>query len=407
VTEMREQIRLWFYSMLFMSVVLDGRAPYRRVLTHEKVNDETGRPMHKSWGNAIWFDDAVEQMGADIMRWQYAAQTPSQNLNFGFGPATEIKRRFRTFSDPLKFVIVTAKLLTGFDAKNLGVMYLDKPLRAHTLFQAITRTNRTWTNPDTKQEKIAGLVIDYIGLGAEIANAVQIKRRERGERIGVDDLTTLQKELVGALETALDRFDGIDRSSSSFAALMAAQERLADEESRNAFAREFLTAQALYEFLDPDTSLTPEQRAEYRWVAKVYQWVQPALTPDALLWKRLGNKTHELIAEHIGKVEVGKGGPKSIVLDEESIKQLKLLGLDDTPAPTAPIVADHASTSDMRASPCQSSAPACRSCAGKRSNSSVWAMPTPPAPRNAQIASWSSWSAASSAAIRETPWPSM
>jgi type I restriction enzyme, R subunit len=246
----------------------------------------------------------------------------------------EIKRRFRTFSDPLKFLIVTAKLLTGFDAKNLGVMYLDKPLRAHTLFQAITRTNRTWTNPDTKQDKTAGLVIDYIGLGAEIANAVQIKRRKQGERIGVDEVTTLQKELVGALETALDRFDGIDRSSSSFAALMAAQERLAGEETRNEFAREFLTAQALYEFLDPDTGLTPDQRAEYRWVAKVYQSVQPALTPDALLWKRLGNKTHELIAEHIGKVEVGKGGPKSIVLDEQSIQQLKLLGLDEAPEPT-------------------------------------------------------------------------
>jgi type I site-specific restriction-modification system R (restriction) subunit len=49
---------------------------------------------------------------------------------------------------------------------------------ARTLFQAITRTNRTWTNPDTAQEKVAGLVIDYIGLGAEIAKAVQLKRRE-------------------------------------------------------------------------------------------------------------------------------------------------------------------------------------------------------------------------------------
>jgi type I restriction enzyme R subunit len=246
----------------------------------------------------------------------------------------EIKRRFRIYSDPLKFVIVTAKLLTGFDAKNLGVMYLDKPLRAHTLFQAITRTNRTWTNPETKQEKTAGLVIDYIGLGAEIAKAVQIKRREKGERIGVDDLTALQKELRGALETVLDRFEGIDRSSSSFAALMAAQERLAEEEARNEFAREFLTAEALYEFLDPDTGLTPEQRADYRWVAKIYQSVQPAMTPDALLWQRLGSKTHELIAEHIGMVEVGKGGPKSIVLDEQSIEQLKLLGLDDGTAET-------------------------------------------------------------------------
>jgi type I restriction enzyme R subunit len=57
------------------------------------------------------------------------------------------------------------------------------------------------------------------------------------------------------------------------------------------------------------------------------------MTPDALLWQRLGQKTHELIAKHINDVEVGKGGPKSIVLDEQSIEQLKLLGLDDVPAP--------------------------------------------------------------------------
>ncbi len=87
VSEMREQIRLWFYSMLFMGVVLDGRAPYKRVLTYEKVNDETGRPMHKSWGNAIWFEDAIEDMGADVMRWMYAGQQP--------GPEPELRLRPR------------------------------------------------------------------------------------------------------------------------------------------------------------------------------------------------------------------------------------------------------------------------------------------------------------------------
>ncbi len=61
------------------------------MLAYEKVHDENGRPMHKSWGNAIWFDDAVEQMGADVMRWLFAGQNPGQNLNFGYGPATEMR----------------------------------------------------------------------------------------------------------------------------------------------------------------------------------------------------------------------------------------------------------------------------------------------------------------------------
>jgi isoleucyl-tRNA synthetase len=107
---MREQIRLWFYSQLFMSVVLVGKAPYRNVLGYEKLHDETGRAMHKSWGNAIWFDDAIEDIGADVMRWMYALQTPSQNMNFGYGPANEVRRRLLTLWNSYAFLIRYAEL---------------------------------------------------------------------------------------------------------------------------------------------------------------------------------------------------------------------------------------------------------------------------------------------------------
>jgi isoleucyl-tRNA synthetase len=105
ISESREQIRLWFYSMLFMSVTLQGRAPYERVLAYERVRDEHGREMHKSTGNAIAADDAIEQMGADVMRWMYCEQVPSQNLNFGYGPAHEIKRRLLTLWNSVKFFV--------------------------------------------------------------------------------------------------------------------------------------------------------------------------------------------------------------------------------------------------------------------------------------------------------------
>ena len=105
VTEMREQIRLWFYSQLFMSVVLTGRAPFRKVLGYEKMLDETGREMHGSWGNTITAEDAFARMGADVMRWQYCAQPPDRNLLFGFGPAHEIKRKLLTFWNSVKFLV--------------------------------------------------------------------------------------------------------------------------------------------------------------------------------------------------------------------------------------------------------------------------------------------------------------
>jgi isoleucyl-tRNA synthetase len=105
VSEMREQIRLWFYSQLFMSVVLVGRAPFEKVLGYEKMLDEHGREMHSSWGNTIDAPDAFARMGADVMRWQFCSQPPNQNLLFGFGPAREIQRKLLTLWNSCKFLV--------------------------------------------------------------------------------------------------------------------------------------------------------------------------------------------------------------------------------------------------------------------------------------------------------------
>jgi isoleucyl-tRNA synthetase len=110
VSEMREQIRLWFYSQLFMSVALVGRAPFRRVLGYEKMLDEHGREMHGSWGNMIEAEDAFERMGADVMRWQFCAQPPDRNLLFGYGPAHEIKRKLLTLWNSVRFLVDYANI---------------------------------------------------------------------------------------------------------------------------------------------------------------------------------------------------------------------------------------------------------------------------------------------------------
>jgi isoleucyl-tRNA synthetase len=105
VSEMREQIRLWFYSQLFMSVVLTGRAPFRKVLGYEKMLDERGREMHSSWGNTIDAPDAFARIGADVMRWQFCAQPPDRNLLFGYGPAKEIKKKLLTLWNSVRFLV--------------------------------------------------------------------------------------------------------------------------------------------------------------------------------------------------------------------------------------------------------------------------------------------------------------
>jgi isoleucyl-tRNA synthetase len=110
---MREQIRLWFYSQLFMAVALTGRAPFREVLCYEKMLDERGQEMHGSWGNMIEAEDAFAKMGADVMRWQYSAQPPNQNLLFGYGPGREIKRKLLTLWNSVSFLVSYANI-AGF-----------------------------------------------------------------------------------------------------------------------------------------------------------------------------------------------------------------------------------------------------------------------------------------------------
>ncbi|MDP2735558.1 MAG: isoleucine--tRNA ligase, partial [bacterium] len=88
------QFRNWFYSLLAMAAVLEDRAPFKNVLGHALVRDEKGQEMHKSAGNSIEFNEGADRMGVDIMRWMYATADPARNINFGFGPAEVIRRRF-------------------------------------------------------------------------------------------------------------------------------------------------------------------------------------------------------------------------------------------------------------------------------------------------------------------------
>jgi isoleucyl-tRNA synthetase len=149
VSEMREQIRLWFYSQLFMSVALTGRAPYRKVLGYEKMLDEQGREMHGSWGNMITAEDAFQRMGADVMRWQYCMQPPNQNLLFGFSPGQEIQRKLLTFWNSASFFIQYANAadfkpgLDHLEGAPPAEHPLDQWLQARTA-QLVAETTRAY-----------------------------------------------------------------------------------------------------------------------------------------------------------------------------------------------------------------------------------------------------------------------
>ena len=88
------QFRNWFYSLLTMSTALENHEPFRSVFSYALMRDEKGEEMHKSRGNSIDFAEAADKMGVDAMRWVFLRHNPAQNLNFGFGSADEVRRRF-------------------------------------------------------------------------------------------------------------------------------------------------------------------------------------------------------------------------------------------------------------------------------------------------------------------------
>ncbi|MGD8759478.1 MAG: class I tRNA ligase family protein, partial [Anaerolineales bacterium] len=88
------QFRNWFYSLLAMSTILERRAPFRNVFTYGTLLAEDGMPMHKSWGNAIEFNEAADRMGVDVMRWLYCDHRPEKDLLFGYHSADEVRRQF-------------------------------------------------------------------------------------------------------------------------------------------------------------------------------------------------------------------------------------------------------------------------------------------------------------------------
>ncbi|MDD3807930.1 MAG: isoleucine--tRNA ligase, partial [Candidatus Marinimicrobia bacterium] len=104
------QFRNWFYSLLAMSTVLEKKAPFKTLLGHGLVKDEKGNDMHKSAGNAIWFDDAADKMGVDVMRWIFTAHNPEYNLNFGYSLGDENRKKLLTLWNMYSFYITYADL---------------------------------------------------------------------------------------------------------------------------------------------------------------------------------------------------------------------------------------------------------------------------------------------------------
>lgn len=203
--------------------------------------------------------------------------------------------QFRDKNNPLKLVIVTSKLLTGFDAPILQAMYLDKPMKDHNLLQAICRTNRTFD-----EGKTHGLIVDYIGIFDNVAKALDFD--EASMKKVITNIEEVKKQVPALLRKCLSYFMGVDRTVVGWEGLLAAQECIPTNKDKDAFAADYRVLNRAWDALSPDPFLD-KYKFDYVWLTKVYESVKPTDNRGALVWAALGAKTMELVHSNI---EVGR-----------------------------------------------------------------------------------------------------
>jgi len=221
--------------------------------------------------------------------------------------------RFRDKSDPLKLLIVTSKLLTGFDAPINKVMYLDKPMKDHTLLQAICRVNRPYPG------KNRGLIIDYIGVFDNIAQALDFDLKEIQQVIS--NIDKLKAELPNALEKCISYFKNIDRSIEGYEGLLTAQDCLPNDEMRDKYASDYSYLNRHWEAISPDLLLKKYEK-DYRWLTQIYESIRPPSGRGKLLWHTLGEKTLKLIHENVAVYTI-RDDLDTLIMDEFILEQLK------------------------------------------------------------------------------------
>ena len=219
---------------------------------------------------------------------------------------------FRDPNNPLQIVIVTSKLLTGFDAPILQVMYLDKPMKDHTLLQAICRTNRVYG-----QDKTYGLIVDYVGIFDDVAKALSFDA-EAVEKI-ISNIESVKGKVPELVAACINFFPGVDRTRDDWEGLVAAQDCLPNDEMKDKFGAQYRVLNRVWNALSPDNCLKP-YKDDYRWLSKVYDSIRPTDERGKLIWAALGPKTIQLVHENIS-VESVSTDEEVLAMDAEIIQK--------------------------------------------------------------------------------------
>ncbi len=297
----RDNVEPLGYKALLVAVNREACARYKQAL------DELLPP---AWTVPVYTENAGDVVDCPLVaRLQLSAEREA-----------DVRLMFKKAGEDPKILIVTDKLLTGFDAPLLYCMYLDKPMRDHVLLQAIARVNRPCVAADGTAKRI-GLIVDFVGVLQELNKAL---------RFDSSDVSGVIKDLDLLLKDFLDRIKGAERDYlADLGEGIGEDERLErivysrflDPEVRRDFFEAFKDIETLWEILSPSPELR-DHVAAYKRLAQLYAVVRTAYARHIDYSAALANKTRSLVQEGIAQQGLGHR-MKMITFDSAALEALR------------------------------------------------------------------------------------
>ena len=231
----------------------------------------------------------------------------------------QIRKSFGKLDQLPKILIVTEKLLTGYDAPVLYAMYLDKPMRDHTLLQAIARVNRPYENEAQEMVKPHGFVLDFVGIFDKLEKALAFDSDEINAI--VKDLKLLKVLFKNKMESKAPPYLGLIERNFNDKDVDTLIEHFRDPERRKEFFKEYKEIEMLYEIISPDAFLRPFI-GNYGTLSAIYQVVRKAYTRTVMVDREFQAKTNLLVQQQVGSYGVGGLG-EMVAIDGKTIELIK------------------------------------------------------------------------------------
>ena len=308
-----------------------------------------------------FYKKALDQFLPEEYSWVVYTGSHNDSLmlkEFHLEPKKErqIRKDFTRFGRFPKILIVTEKLLTGFDAPILYAMYLDKPMRDHTLLQAIARVNRPYENEIEEMVKPHGFVLDFVGIFDKLEKALAFDSDEVDAV--VKDLKLLKVLFKSKMETLAPEYLGLIQRNFDDKDVDHLIEYFRDKDRRKTFFKEYKEIEMLYEIISPDAFLRPFIDT-YSTLSGIYNVVRKAYAKKVYVDRDFQRKTEMLVRERVSTwgiehvdefIEIGsdtieiikkkKGGESTKVIN--LIKSIEKIAIDQSDDPYLIAMAERA-----------------------------------------------------------------